>query len=104
MFDIDRDGFISDKDLVFVVKMLTGDSLTTEELTAIVVGTLRDFDLDHDGKLSPAEFNQVRGVKDVLHTHAHSGCRARRAMGFTTRTSAVSCCACRSLPPPPQHV
>ena len=51
MFDIDRDGFISDKDLVFLVKMMTGDSLTTEELTAIVVGTLRDFDLDRDGKL-----------------------------------------------------
>jgi serine/threonine-protein phosphatase 2B regulatory subunit len=62
VFDVDRDGFISDKDLMFVVRMMTGDSLTNEEATCIVVNTLRDHDMDGDGKLAYAEFCKVRRV------------------------------------------
>ena len=60
LFDVDGDDLLSDKDLMCVVRMMTGESLTNEEATAIVVQTLRDFDADGDGKLSFQEFSSVR--------------------------------------------
>lgn len=56
LYDLDRDGFISNGELFIVLRMMTGDHLQPEQLQQIVDKTIRDADQDGDGRLGFDEF------------------------------------------------
>ena len=56
MYDIDRDGFISNGELFLVLKMMVGNNLKDVQLQQIVDKTVMEADKDRDGKLSFEEF------------------------------------------------
>ncbi|ANZ76150.1 BA75_02569T0 [Komagataella pastoris] len=59
IYDIDRDGFISNGELFIILKTMVGGNLKDEELQQIVDRTLMENDLDGDGKLSFEEFKSA---------------------------------------------
>mmetsp|Transcript_17257 Transcript_17257/g.41560 ORF Transcript_17257/g.41560 Transcript_17257/m.41560 type:complete len:174 (-) Transcript_17257:36-557(-) len=64
VYDVNRDGFISNGDLFQVMKMMVADNLENSQLQQLVDRTIRDSDKDYDGKLSFEEFqNAVRSIK-----------------------------------------
>jgi len=52
VYDLDKDGFVSNSDLFHVVKMMAGDTLSSYQLQQLVDRTIQDCDTDGDGKLS----------------------------------------------------
>ncbi len=52
MYDIDRDGFISNGELFSVLKMMVGNNLKDTQLQQIVDKTIINADKDGDGKIS----------------------------------------------------
>ena len=63
VYDMDGDGLISNADLYNAVKMMSGDNLTPIQLQQLVDRTMRDADMDCDGKLNFDEFNvAIRSV------------------------------------------
>ena len=65
VYDIDRDGYISNGELFIVLKMMVGKNLEDEQLQQIVDKTIMEADLDGDGKLSFDEFNKAVSDTDV---------------------------------------
>lgn len=59
IYDMDRDGYISNGELFQVLKMMTGSNLTDSQLQQIVDKTILYLDKDADGKISFDEFRQV---------------------------------------------
>lgn len=60
LYDIDKDGYISNGELFAVLSMMIGEtSITQEQLQQVVDKTIRDSDSDEDGKLSFMEFSRV---------------------------------------------
>ena len=59
IYDMDRDGYISNGELFQVLKMMTGKNLTDAQLQQIVDKTILYLDKDADGKISFEEFKQV---------------------------------------------
>lgn len=59
VYDLDRDGFISNGELFHVLKIMSGDHLKPNELQQVVDKTIRDADKDVDGKISFEEFQAV---------------------------------------------
>lgn len=59
IYDIDKDGFISNNELFEVLKMMVGNNLSDVQLQQIVDKTIQEVDSDQDGKLSFAEFSTV---------------------------------------------
>ncbi|GMT09972.1 hypothetical protein PFISCL1PPCAC_1269, partial [Pristionchus fissidentatus] len=66
IYDMDRDGFISNGELFQVLKMMVGSNLKDTQLQQIVDKTILFHDRDNDGKISFAEFCDV-----VEHTEVH---------------------------------
>ncbi|KAG8975459.1 Calcineurin subunit B, partial [Tulasnella sp. 427] len=64
VYDIDRDGYISNGELFLVLKMMVGNNLKDTQLQQIVDKTIMEADKDGDGKLSFEEFTQM-----VAKTH-----------------------------------
>lgn len=56
IYDLDRDGYISNGELCIVLKMMTGDKMSDEQLQQVVDKSIRDADKDHDGRISFDEF------------------------------------------------
>ncbi|KAK9711104.1 Calcineurin subunit B [Basidiobolus ranarum] len=56
VYDIDRDGFISNGELFLVLKMMVGSNLKDTELQQIVDKTLMEADKDGDGRIDFEEF------------------------------------------------
>lgn len=56
LYDVDRDGYVSEADLYAIMQMLVGDNVKDEELRKLVHNTIEQHDVDKDGKLSLAEF------------------------------------------------
>jgi serine/threonine-protein phosphatase 2B regulatory subunit len=52
IYDIDRDGFISNEELFQVLKMMVGDNLKDLQIQQIVDKTIMYADKDKDGKIS----------------------------------------------------
>ena len=72
VYDVDRDGYISNGELFLVLKMMVGNNLKDGQLQQIVDKTIMEADKDGDGKLSFEEFsmmvsNTVRFVIPLLH-------------------------------------
>jgi len=65
VYDIDRDGYISNGELFIVLKMMVGSNLKDQQLQQIVDKTIMEADLDHDGKISFAEFQKMVENTDV---------------------------------------
>ncbi|KAG8936762.1 Calcineurin subunit B [Tulasnella sp. 408] len=65
VYDIDRDGYISNGELFLVLKMMVGNNLKNTQLQQIVDKTIMEADKDRDGKLSLEEFTQM--VAKTVH-------------------------------------
>lgn len=65
VYDIDRDGFISNGELFLVLKMMVGGNLKDAQLQQIVDKTIMEADLDGDGKVSFEEFLKVVESTDI---------------------------------------
>jgi len=65
VYDIDRDGFISENELFEVLKTMVGDNVKDLDLKEMVKRTVRDADKDNDGKLSFEEFQVVMRDEDT---------------------------------------
>ena len=65
VYDIDRDGYISNGELFIVLKMMVGSNLKDQQLQQIVDKTIMEADLDGDGKISFDEFEKMVENTDV---------------------------------------
>ncbi|KKA29455.1 hypothetical protein TD95_003118 [Thielaviopsis punctulata] len=65
VYDIDRDGYISNGELFIVLKMMVGDNLKDQQLQQIVDKTIMEADLDGDGRISFEEFTKMVENTDV---------------------------------------
>ncbi|KAL2152405.1 hypothetical protein VTH82DRAFT_5589 [Thermothelomyces myriococcoides] len=65
VYDIDRDGYISNGELFIVLKMMVGNNLKDQQLQQIVDKTIMEADKDQDGKISFEEFAAVVESTDV---------------------------------------
>ena len=65
VYDIDRDGFISNGELFIVLKMMVGSNLKDQQLQQIVDKTIMEADKDGDGKISFEEFTQMVENTDI---------------------------------------
>ncbi|KAI5806577.1 hypothetical protein DFH27DRAFT_548724 [Peziza echinospora] len=65
VYDIDRDGYISNGELFIVLKMMVGSNLKDQQLQQIVDKTMMEADTDLDGKISFAEFTKMVENTDV---------------------------------------
>jgi serine/threonine-protein phosphatase 2B regulatory subunit len=63
VYDVNRDGYISNGDLFSVMQAMVGDNLSDEQLQQLVDREMRDLDKDKDGLISFEEFKE--GVKDL---------------------------------------
>nr|XP_012803869.1 calcineurin subunit B type 2 [Jaculus jaculus] len=59
IYDIDKDGYISNGELFQVLKMMVGDNLKDWQLQQLVDKTILVLDKDGDGKISFQEFSDV---------------------------------------------
>ncbi|OJT13193.1 Calcineurin subunit B [Trametes pubescens] len=66
VYDMDRDGFISNGELFLVLKMMVGNNLKDGQLQQIVDKTIMEADKDGDGKLSFDEFVQMVSNTDIV--------------------------------------
>lgn len=73
IYDMDRDGYISNGELFQVLKMMVGKNLTNIQLQQIVDKTILYLDKDDDGKISYEEFklmvqkgSRLNNVTDVM--------------------------------------
>jgi len=66
VYDIDRDGYISNGELFLVLKMMVGNNLKDAQLQQIVDKTIMEADKDGDGKLSFEEFTAMVGKTDIV--------------------------------------
>jgi len=76
VYDMDRDGFISNGELFLVLKMMVGNNLRDQQLQQIVDKTIMEADLDEDGKISFEEFMKVVEDSNIAQTMSISdvGC------------------------------
>ncbi|ANB11395.1 calcineurin regulatory subunit B [Sugiyamaella lignohabitans] len=65
VYDIDRDGYISNGELFIVLKMMVATNLQPHELQQIVDKTIMEADKDGDGKLSFQEFKDLVENTDI---------------------------------------
>ena len=65
VYDIDRDGYISNGELFIVLKMMVGSNLRDQQLQQIVDKTIMEADLDKDGKISFEEFTRMVENTDI---------------------------------------
>jgi len=65
VYDVDRDGYISNGELFLVLKMMVGNNLKDSQLQQIVDKTIMEADKDGDGKLSFEEFTNVVAKTDI---------------------------------------
>ncbi|KAF7330769.1 hypothetical protein MVEN_02415800 [Mycena venus] len=66
VYDVDRDGFISNGELFLVLKMMVGNNLKDQQLQQIVDKTIMEADQDGDGKLNFEEFAQMVSNTDIV--------------------------------------
>lgn len=66
VYDMDRDGYISNGELYIVLKMMVGNNLRDQQLQQIVDKTIMEGDKDGDGRLSFDEFTQMVSATDIL--------------------------------------
>ncbi|WFD44909.1 Calcineurin subunit B [Malassezia psittaci] len=65
VYDMDRDGYISNGELFLVLKMMVGTNLKDQQLQQIVDKTIMEADQNGDGKLDFHEFMNMVNNTDV---------------------------------------
>lgn len=65
IYDMDKDGYISNGELFQVLKMMVGNNLQDWQLQQIVDKTIIILDRDGDGRISFEEFSAVVGNLEV---------------------------------------
>jgi len=65
VYDMDRDGFISNGELFLVLKMMVGNNLKDQQLQQIVDKTILEADQNGDGKLDFDEFKAMVANTDI---------------------------------------
>ncbi|CAL9729231.1 calcineurin subunit B [Monosporozyma unispora] len=65
IYDIDKDGFISNGELYIVLKIMVGNNLDDDQLQQIVDRTIMENDKDGDGKLNFEEFKNAIETTEV---------------------------------------
>ncbi|KAA8915739.1 hypothetical protein TRICI_002121 [Trichomonascus ciferrii] len=65
VYDIDRDGYLSNGELFIVLKMMVGNNLKDGQLQQIVDKTIMEADQDGDGKISFEEFQKLVENTDI---------------------------------------
>lgn len=97
VYDIDRDGYISNGELFVVLKMMVGSNLKDGQLQQIVDKTIMEADLDGDGKISFEEFEKM-----VENTDVSNSMTLGELFDYLCGGSCVSptqlCCAMRQGP------
>jgi Ca2+-binding EF-hand superfamily protein len=91
VYDIDRDGYISNGELFIVLKMMVGSNLKDQQLQQIVDKTIMEADLDGDGKISFEEFTKMVENTDVSMSMTLGKFRATRLSCCQMRRSADVC-------------
>jgi len=66
VYDMDRDGYISNGELFIVLQMMVGSNLRDDQLQQIVDKTIMEADKDGDGKLSYNEFLDMIKDTDIV--------------------------------------
>ena len=66
VYDMDRDGYISNGELFIVLQMMVGSNLRDDQLQQIVDKTIMEADKDGDGKLSYDEFLDMIKDTDIV--------------------------------------
>lgn len=64
VYDEDKDGFISNAELYRTLRLMTGGQMRPDQLQQVVDRTIRDIDLDGDGKVSFDEWMATVGRKN----------------------------------------
>lgn len=82
VYDIDRDGYISNGELFIVLKMMVGNNLKDQQLQQIVDKTIMEADLDKDGKISFEEFTKMVENTDVSMSMTLGKCTSHKDKGF----------------------
>ncbi|KAJ1965506.1 Calcineurin subunit B [Dipsacomyces acuminosporus] len=67
IYDIDRDGYISNGELYQVLKLMSGSNLTPTQLQQIVDKTIMEADRNGDGKIDFDEFRRFVERTDVAN-------------------------------------
>ncbi|KAK9321177.1 hypothetical protein V1517DRAFT_327204 [Lipomyces orientalis] len=65
VYDMDKDGYISNGELFIVMKMMVGSNLKDQQLQQIVDKTIMEADRDGDGKISFEEFIEMVSSTDI---------------------------------------
>jgi len=65
IYDIDKDGYISNGELFVVLKIMVGDNLADDQLQQLVDRTIMENDKDEDGKLSFQEFKKAIETTEI---------------------------------------
>ncbi|CCE61865.1 hypothetical protein TPHA_0B01930 [Tetrapisispora phaffii CBS 4417] len=65
IYDIDKDGYISNGELFIVLKIMVGNNLDDEQLQQVVDRTIMENDLDGDNHLSFEEFKSAIETTEV---------------------------------------
>ena len=78
IYDMDKDGYISNGELFQVLKMMVGNNLKDAQLQQIVDKTIIHADTDGDGKISFEEFCAVGACDKLLLRFAN----VTRSCGF----------------------
>lgn len=81
VYDIDRDGYISNGELFIVLKMMVGNNLKDQQLQQIVDKTIMEADLDNDGRISFEEFKQMVESTDVTMSMTLGGWPSSSCVG-----------------------
>ncbi|CAB4256188.1 similar to Saccharomyces cerevisiae YKL190W CNB1 Calcineurin B [Maudiozyma barnettii] len=66
IYDIDKDGYISNGELFIVLKIMVGNNLDDEQLQQIVDRTIMENDNDGDGRLDFQEFKNAIETTEVI--------------------------------------
>ncbi|MCJ1388357.1 Calcineurin subunit B [Xylographa bjoerkii] len=100
VYDIDRDGYISNGELFIVLKMMVGSNLKDMQLQQIVDKTIMEADKDRDGKISFEEFTKMVENTDVSMSMTLGKFKVLKD-GSTDITASLSDLL-RPLQPPPR--
>ena len=99
VYDIDRDGYISNGELFIVLKMMVGSNLKDQQLQQIVDKTIMEADLDKDGKISFEEFTKMVENTDVSINMTLGQCsRKLLTLGLSRTPSYASTAYSSTLP------
>ncbi|CAL8461818.1 g1349 [Coccomyxa elongata] len=73
LYDKDRDGFVSAKELLTVLRAIMGRALSDKQLEQIVAATIAEHDKDGDGLLSKLEFKNLLAASCEAQTSTSLG-------------------------------